>query len=208
MLASSVMRAVCLRKPMITCVAGLTESKTSPEWITRSTSRSRMASTALSYASCTSTSRWLRPVFGHSLAYLVYPRCVSEMCAMRTMLLTFFRLLSQGYSSRSVSFFLWSKRRVLTKTLVSKTQRWLIPTQYLVQLLFGQTPRPCRLGDPPHDLLQRSRRTCNLTQAHAEQKVYLFALLRRSLCVRSRGFCVNPYGDLSRLHNLSHVFYL
>jgi hypothetical protein len=51
MFACSVMRAVCFRKPMITCVAGLTESKTSPEWITRSTSRSRMASTALAYAS-------------------------------------------------------------------------------------------------------------------------------------------------------------
>src|SRR5215210_1329592 len=80
-----VMRAVCFRKPMITWVAGRTESKTSPEWITRSTSRSRIASTALLYASCTSTSRWLRLVLGQSFAYRVYPRCVSEMCAILTM---------------------------------------------------------------------------------------------------------------------------
>ena len=85
MLAPSVILAVCFKKPMITCVAGRTESKTSPEWITRSTSRSKIASTALPYASWTSTSRWLRLVFGQSFAYREYPRCVSEMCAIRTM---------------------------------------------------------------------------------------------------------------------------
>src|SRR5919112_3958437 len=52
--------------------------------MTRSTSRSRISSTARPYASCTSTSRWLRLVSGSSFAYLVYPRCVSEMWAILT----------------------------------------------------------------------------------------------------------------------------
>src|SRR5918997_2936745 len=164
MSARAVMRAVCLRKPMITCVAGRTESKTSPEWMTRSTSRSRMASTALPYASWTSTSRWLRPVFGHSFAYLVYPRCVSEMCAMRTILLTYFRLLSQGYSSRSVSFFLWSVLRQDGQELVRGEDRYapklalvfhaIEPGEY-ARGVPAVAPGLARLLEVPDEVLER-----------------------------------------------------
>src|SRR5215212_8001013 len=104
MLALSVILAVCFRKPIITCVAGLTESKTSPEWITRSTSLSRMASTARPYASCTSTSRWFRPVSGQSFAYRVYPRCVSEICAIRTMVSEILTNLVSGSSDSNIVY--------------------------------------------------------------------------------------------------------
>jgi hypothetical protein len=92
--------------------------------------------------------------------------------------------------------------------LVSKTQRGLLLTEDLAQPLLRQTPFLRRFGYLPHNLFERGRRARDLTQAQAEKQIYLLAILLRSRRVSFRGVGVNPYGDLSRLHNLSRIYYL
>ena len=62
--------------------------------------------------------------------------------------------------------------------LVPKMQCGLLLTEDLAQPLFCQTPFLSRLGDLPHNLFERGRRTRNLTQAQAEKQIYLRALFR------------------------------